>query len=131
VTLDYRRLYVPNRKIWNEVIENRSAESLRRVQRKTRISYQEDLDKALEVIRELLTDHEMVLEDPGPFIYVSDLADSWVEIAVWPYVKAENWWAFYMELPRLIRNRFEERGIAFPLPGRDVHISSPTDSEVN
>ena len=50
VTLDYRRLYVPNRKIWSEVIENRSSESIRRVQRKARISYREDVGRALQVL---------------------------------------------------------------------------------
>ena len=31
LTFDNRRMYVPNRKIWSEVIENRSTERVRRI----------------------------------------------------------------------------------------------------
>ena len=92
LTFDNRRLLVPNRKIWGEVIENRSVERIRRVDVTIRISYREDLDRALEILRQVLAEDERVLEDPEPHLFVSELADSWIDVAVRPWVKNEDWW---------------------------------------
>jgi len=120
LTFDRRRLFVPNRKIWGEVIENRSSEPIRRVEVKARISYREDLDEALAVLRDLVDVNEMILDDPEPAIFVKKLADSWVDIAVWPWVKSEDWLTMLRELPRLIKLRFEAEGIEVPYPRTEL-----------
>ncbi len=120
LTFDRRRLFVPNRKIWGEVIENRSSEPLRRVDITARISYKEDLDRALGVLRDLVDVNEMVLDDPEPAIFVKKLDDSWIEIAVWPWVKREDWLTMLRGLPRLIKLRFEAEGIEIPYPRTEL-----------
>jgi len=124
VTFDNRRLLVPNRKIWGEVIENRSAEAVRRVEIKVRIGYAEDVDRALEIIRDLLTNNERVLSKPEPLIFVSDLADSWIKIDVRPWTRNADWWPLLTELPRLVRLRFAEEGIEIPLPQTEITMRS-------
>ena len=125
LTFDRRRLHVPNRQIWSNVIENRSAEPIRRVEVVAKISYREDLDRALQVLADLLDVNEMVLDDPEPAIFVKSLADSWIEIAVWPWAKSENWLSLLRGLPRLIRLRFEEEGIEVPYPRRELVALPP------
>ncbi|MEJ2342190.1 MAG: mechanosensitive ion channel family protein [Gemmatimonadales bacterium] len=120
LTFDRRRLFVPNRMIWANVIENRSSEPIRRVEVTAKISYQEDLDRSLQVLRDLVDVNEMVLDDPEPAIFVKNLADSWIEIAVWPWVKREDWLNMLRGLPRLIKLRFEEEGIAVPFPRTEL-----------
>ncbi len=128
LTFDRRRLHVPNRQIWSNVIENRSSEPIRRVEVVAKISYAEDLDRALEVLSDLVETNEMVLEDPESAIFVKKLADSWIEIAVWPWTKSENWLSLLRGLPRLIRLRFEEEGIEIPYPRRElVSLSGEED----
>ena len=92
VTFDNRRFLVPNRKIWGEVIENRSAESIRRVEIKVRIAYSEDIDRAITILHDMLAKNERVLEKPEPPICVSELADSWIEIAVRPWTLGRAPW---------------------------------------
>jgi small conductance mechanosensitive channel len=125
VTFDGRRLMVPNRKIWGEVIENRSAEPIRRVETTVRVSYSEDLDNALEILRDLCKNDERVLAAPEPLIFVSNLEDSWVEIAVRPWVRNKDWWPMLTDLPRLVRLRFAKEGIEIPYPRTD--FSTPSD----
>jgi small conductance mechanosensitive channel len=125
VTFDNRRLMVPNRKIWGEVIENRSAEAVRRVDIEVRIGYKEDLDRAMDVLRDLLANNERALKKPEPAIFVSKLDDSWIEIAVRPWVRNADWWPLLTELPRLVRLRFAEEGIEIPIPRREINM--PTD----
>jgi small conductance mechanosensitive channel len=124
VTFDNRRLMVPNRKVWGEVIENRSAEAVRRVEIEVRIGYKEELDRAIEILRDLLTNNERALKKPQPQIFVYKLDDSWIEIAVRPWTRTEDWWPLLTELPRLVRLRFAEEGIEIPFPKREITMQT-------
>ena len=124
ITFDNRRLYVPNRKIWSEVIENRSVETRRRVQFTVRISYREDLEATIATIHEILAGHEMVLEEPAPQVFVKELDDSWLEIAVWPWTTTDNWWPGLTELPKVLRLGLAEAGIDVPYPRQEIDITS-------
>ena len=120
VTFDNRRLSVPNRKIWSEVIENRSVEHVRRVEADIKVDYRQDLDKALGVIRGVLEAEERVLSSPEPSLFIKDFGDSWLKVRVWGWVRTEEWWDMTMALPRLIRDGFVEAGIEIPTPRREV-----------
>ena len=129
ITFDRRRLYVPNRKIWSEVIENRSAEPIRRVEAMVKVGYAQNLDRAFGTIRSLLKEHEVVLSDPEPLLYVKDFGDSWLDVAVWCYVPTTEWWATTSSLPRLIRLKFEEEGIEIPVPSREIVTPGRSDAQ--
>ena len=120
ITFDRRRLYVPNKKIWGEVIENRSAETLRRIEATVRIRYDEDVDATLGFLRETILAHELVLAEPEPEVFVSQLEDSWVEISVWPWVRAENWWAMKTDLRRVLRKSLDQRGVVHAFPRVEI-----------
>jgi small-conductance mechanosensitive channel len=124
VTFDARRLLVPNRSIWGSTIENRSAESKRRVETVARIGYDEDLERAIGVLRSLLEEDDRVLDDPPPSVYVSRLADSWIELKLWPWVHTADWWALTADLPRIVRLGLAREGIAIPYPRREI-VSGP------
>jgi len=125
-TFDGRRLMVPNRLIWGQVIENRSAEALRRVDITVRVSYDQDLDTVLQLLRTIVLDSERVLKKPAPDIFVKKLDESWVIIAVRPWVKNADWWPLLTELPRTVRLRFAEAGVEIPFPRSDIAISRTT-----
>jgi small conductance mechanosensitive channel len=129
VTFDRKRLYVPNRKIWSDVIENHSAEPVRRVEALVKVGYGQDLDRAFGAIRSLLQEHEVVLSEPEPLLYVKDFGDSWLDVAVWCYVPSAKWWATKANLPRLIRLKFEEEGIEIPVPSREIVTPGRSDSD--
>ncbi|MCP3979245.1 MAG: mechanosensitive ion channel [bacterium] len=120
ITFDNRRVFVPNRKVWGEVIENRSAEPTRRVEATVRIAYHEEVERAMTVIRELLGRHELVLEDPEPVVFVSKLDESHVELAVRPWTRVENWWPLMMDLQRVLTIGLREAGFEVPYPRRRI-----------
>jgi small conductance mechanosensitive channel len=129
VTFDRKRLYVPNRKIWSDVIENHSAEPVRRVEALVKVGYDQDLDRAFGAIRSLLQEHEVVLSEPEPLLYIKDFGDSWLDVVVWCYVPSAKWWATKASLPRLIRLKFEEEGIEIPVPSREIVTPGRSDSD--
>lgn len=120
VTSDNRRLLVPNRSIWNKIIENRSAEPTRRVEAIARIAYDEDQERVIGVLMDVLESDDRVLEEPPPSVFVSGLGESWVEVKLWPWVKNADWWQMTVDLPRLVRRRLGEEGITIPYPRIEI-----------
>lgn len=120
LTFDNRRVLVPNRSIWNKIIENRSSEPTRRVEAIARIGYDEDQERVIGLLMEVLESDDRVLEEPPPSVFVSALAESWVEVKLWPWVKTDDWWQMTVDLPRLVRRRLGEEGITIPYPRIEI-----------
>jgi small conductance mechanosensitive channel len=51
-----------------------------------------------------------------------DLADSSVNLAVRPWVRAEDYWQVRNELLEQLKTALEEAGCQIPFPQRDVHV---------
>ncbi len=63
-----------------------------------------------------------VLKEPAPFVGVSELADSSVNLVVRPWVATDDYWDVSFALTEAIKVTFDERKISFPYPQRDVHL---------
>ncbi len=120
VTFDGRRLLIPNRMIWGDIIENRSVEPLRRTDITVRVGYTADIDRAIKILLDLVRGEGRVLDNPEPAVFVSSWEDSWVELAVRPWARNEDWWPLLKDLPRLVALRFAEEGIEIPYPRMDM-----------
>lgn len=121
-TGDNKQIVVPNGQIMASIITNYSANNTRRVDLVIGIGYDDDIDKARSTIQELVAADDRILKDPACLIAVSELADSSVNLAVRPWVSTADYWNVYFELTEAIKKRFDEVGISFPFPQRDVHL---------
>lgn len=122
LTPDNKVIYVPNSKLFGDVITNYSERDVRRVDMVFGISYTDDIDKAKKIIADVLASHPKVRKDPAPMIVVSELADSSVNFAVRPWVNTPDYWAVYFEITEIIKKRFDAEGISIPFPQTDVHL---------
>ena len=122
LTPDNKVIYVPNSKLFGDVITNYSEREIRRVDMVFGISYTDDIDKAKKIISDVLGSHPKVLKDPEPMIVISELADSSVNFAVRPWVKTEDYWTVFFEITETIKKRFDAEGISIPFPQTDVHL---------
>ena len=120
VTFDNRRLLVPNRNIWNRTIENRSAEPIRRAEAVARIGYDQDQERVIDMLMDVLESDDRVIDEPAPSVFVSQLADSWAEVTLWPWVRTSDWWPMTVDLPRLVHKRLAEEGIEIPYPRMEI-----------
>lgn len=121
-TFDNIAITMPNSQIWGSKIENYSRNNTRRVDMEIGISYDDDMDKAMKIIREVLNNDERVLAEPEPLIAVSGLGDNAVSIRVRPWTETSNVWPLRYDLTKRIKERFDEEDISFPFPQRDVHL---------
>jgi small conductance mechanosensitive channel len=123
-TPDNVKIMVPNGKLFGDTIKNVSAFDTRRVDLVIGIGYTSDIQKAYDVMMNLIKEDTRILTDPPPKIAVSDLADSSVNFVVRPWVNKADYWSVRFDLTRKIKEAFDENGIEIPFPQQVVHMVS-------
>jgi small conductance mechanosensitive channel len=86
------------------------------------ISYDDNIQTAIDTIHRIVTADERVLADPEPLIAVSNLGDSSVDIIVRPWCNAADYWAIRFDLNRKLKEGLEAAGCSIPYPQSDVHM---------
>jgi small conductance mechanosensitive channel len=122
LTFDNQKLIVPNNKIWGDVIRNKTAETTRRVDMVFGISYADDINRAEQVLKDIIADHELILDEPEPMIRLNELGDSSVNFIVRPWTNTGDYWTVYWDVTKAVKQRFDAKGISIPFPQRDVHL---------
>jgi len=122
VSPDHKTHVLPNSKIQSAGLANYSKIGTIRLDLSFGISYDSDVDKAEEILAQLLAEDERVLAEPPPRIFVQGLADSQVEIAARPFVQIADFLTFRNDITGNVKKAFDEAGIVIPYPQRDVHL---------
>ena len=123
-TPDNVKIMVPNGKLFGDTIKNFSGFDTRRVDFVIGIGYTSDIQKAYDVLMNLIKKDTRILSDPPTNIAVSELADSSVNFVVRPWVKRSDYWGVKFDLTRKIKEAFDENGIEIPFPQQVVHMLS-------
>ena len=121
-TNDRRVVIIPNGTILSGVIQNYSRQELRRVDFTFGVAYGTDFQKAREVILQICNEEPRILHDPKPFVELSSLADSAVELTVRVFVKSADYWDIFFLMNKEVYRRFNAEGISIPFPQMDVHM---------
>ncbi len=123
-TPDNIKIMVPNGKLFGDTIKNFSGFDTRRIDFVIGIGYTSDIQKAYDVLMNLIKKDTRILSDPPTNIAVSELADSSVNFVVRPWVKRSDYWGVKFDLTRKIKEAFDENGIEIPFPQQVVHMLS-------
>lgn len=121
ITIDNKRIIVPNSAISNATLVNATAMKRRRVDLTFNASYADDIDKVERVLKETCRAHKLILDDPEPFARLSGHKDSALEYTVRAWCKTEDYWTVYFDLIRDVKYAFDKNGITVPFPQVDVH----------
>ena len=121
-TLDNKRAIVSNGKIMGENIINYSTNGTLRVDMTFGIGYSDDMDKAITIMRKVLTEDKRVLSDPAPVVSVVEHGASSINLVCRPYVKPEHYWDVWFDTHKSVKEEFDDQGISIPFPQRDVHM---------
>ena len=115
---------VPNSQIWGGSIRNYSVNPTRRVDWVFGVSYSADLDAATAAILDVLSRDERSHDDPAPFVAVSELGDSSVNIIARVWVDSGDAWMTKLDLTKAVKERLDKEGIDIPFPTRTVYTKS-------
>ncbi len=120
-TGDNKVIIVANSNVIGGNITNFSRKDTRRVDFVFGIGYDDDLKLAKETLSEIINSDSRVLQEPAPFIAVSELADSSVNFVVRAWVKSEDYWGVNFDTIEKVKLTFDEKGISIPYPQMDIH----------
>lgn len=116
--LDYDGLtvYLPNGKVFGDMIVNLSQAGRRRIELTFGVDYEDDLDVALETLKEIAAADRRVLSDPAPWAKVTATGDSAVNVTLRCWATPDDWMDTRFDLMKQVKEIFEARGLSFPYP---------------
>lgn len=121
-TPDNKLVIVPNKSVWGSNITNFTKFDTRRVDMTMGVGYDDNLEKVIKTTLDVLKSDDRVLSDPAPQVAVSEFGDSAVNLVVRPWVKKSDYWGFYFDFQKAIKERYDKEGINIPYPQTDVHL---------
>lgn len=122
VTVDNKTVIIPNGTLANNSLTNVTAQDKRKLDLKVDISYDADLQKAKELLGNLLKEDSGVMKDEEMQIFVDSLGSSSVVLGVRAWVKTEEYWVTRWRLLENMKLTFDENGIEIPYRQVTVHM---------
>ena len=123
-TPDNEEIILPNSVVMSNSIVNRSSMPLCRVQVMVGVDYACDLKAAKAAVLKAATEHPLCVQTQGKeaVTYITNLADSAIEITLWAWTNEADLGAFRFGLNEQVVENLSAANINIPFPQRDVHI---------
>jgi small conductance mechanosensitive channel len=122
LTPENKTVFIPNGPLANNDVTNFTVEGLIRVDLTFGIDYSASIKDAKNVLIKVMQDDPNVLKDPAPFVGVSELGDSSVNLAVRPHCKPEHYWDVYFNIYENGKEALDLAKISIPFPQMDLHV---------
>ncbi len=121
---------IPNSSVYSSNITNYARTRARRIDIKIGVSYDTDIDKAIETIKKLIDEHPFCLVNPAPEAFVEDYADSSIVINARCWAPSQVWFATKTQLMTRLKKALDEAGIEIPFPQLDLHVRDSAELPV-
>ena len=120
----FEGIYVsaPNRSLWGSPIVNYARNPIRRLDINVGVSYDASLDVVFCALRRMVEQEASFMKIPPPKFFVSDYADSSINVTVWVWVRTFEYYELKRKYSRIIKDVLDEHKIEIPFPQRVVHL---------
>ncbi len=115
-TLDNVKVIIANGQAWGSTIANYSAYPTRRVDLVFGIDYGDDIEKAEAIILKAIENDKRILSQPEPWVRVTSLGESSVDLTLRVWAKSEDYWEVKFKAIKAIKEAFDREGITIPYP---------------
>jgi small conductance mechanosensitive channel len=115
-TPDDRRVLIPNGQAVSNPIVNHTTHGLRRCVITVGIGYDDDIDKAFDVMRGIVMAHPKTVASPAPWFGVESLGDFAINVTLRASVKTPDHKNYRAELIKAVKEAFDREGIDMPYP---------------
>ena len=122
LTLDNKRITIPNGKLMNANVTDYSSEELRRVDLSFSCAKTESPSKLQKIMMDVMEADSRVLKDPKPFARISGGSNEAMEFSVRAWCKNDDYWDIYYDLTQKITEAMAENNVKAPA----VRITSET-----
>ncbi len=122
-TFDGTTVFVPNRKILDDIVINYHFTPTRKFKLEINILYDEDLMKAKQIMETIMVEDPRVHPTPRPVVYLMSLNKGYVELSGRGWTNNLDRFVVNRELLERIKLRFDQEGITLALPQMQVHYT--------
>lgn len=130
-TVDNKQILVPNGTLANGIVRNYTAQEMRRVDLTFCVGYDQDIRAVKNAIFSVINKEELILNEPEPFVAVSELADSSVNFITRVWTETDNYWKVYYSLLENVKIKFDEENISIPYPQMSIHVNKTQENTIN
>ena len=116
VTPQNVEVIVPNGDAWGSTIINYSRKPTRRLDITFGIDYGDDIDKAMGIILDVAKADERCLVEPEPWVRVTTLNDSSVDLQLRIWCNSGDYWELNFSVLKKVKEAFDAGGITIPYP---------------
>ncbi|WP_373532531.1 mechanosensitive ion channel family protein [Vampirovibrio sp.] len=127
-TYDGTVVVIPNGALYSRPVQVKTAYEHRRVMVSVGIGYLHSIEEARSRIQKILTENEGVENDPGPWIYVAELAPSSVNFNIYFWTGSDQATVLKVtdQVMTAIKRTLDEGGIDIPYPHQVVLFHDAT-----
>ena len=120
---------IPNGVAGNSTVINYSTTGTRRDDIVFSISYDNDFEKAKEIILDCIKNCDVILDDPAPFVNVKEHGAHSIDILARYFTKFDDYWTAHWYMMEAVKKAFDENGISIPYNQLDVHVVKNQDEK--
>ena len=132
---DQKELLVPNKEfITGRLLNWTLSDPVTRIVIPVGIAYGSDVTRAIQLVQEVADEHERVIDDPPTLVAFESFGESSLTIVLRCFIGSMDYWRkTTSELHQAINKKFNEAGIVFAFPQRDIHLdtSKPLDVRIH
>lgn len=121
-TVDGLKIFSPNGTLANSVIKNYTKITQRRIELMVGIDYKDNIKIAKDVILNTLKSNDIIKTTPEPKVFVSELADSSVNLTIQFWTNKENYLQCLHTTQESIKIALDTAGISIPYPQQEMRI---------
>lgn len=115
-TPDNKFIRVPNENMIKAEITNLTRYDVRRVNMNISVAYKEDLNKVMNILKEIAAAEPLALQGREPAILIDQFADSGIRLMYGVWGNADNYSALKTAILLKVKERFAAEGIEIPFP---------------
>lgn len=124
LTIDNKRIIIPNSTITNANIVNYTRQSERMLNLKISVSYSSDIDKVRGVLLEVAAQDKLILKERDILCELHEYSESGINFILRAWTKTENYWTVYWRIHREIIAALRDNAVEIPYKKVDVYLKN-------
>ncbi|MBD3768794.1 MAG: mechanosensitive ion channel [Rhodobacterales bacterium] len=112
--IDNKIVSITNDKVWAEPLINHTRQTRRRLDLYFDISYDDDMDLAMRLVREVADAHPRILANDETWVGVHALASSSVQLRLRAYVATPEFVDVRADVTKAVKEAFDANGVSIP-----------------
>jgi small-conductance mechanosensitive channel len=112
--IDNKIVSITNDKVWAEPLINHTRQTRRRLDLYFDISYDDDMDLAMRLVREVADAHPRILANDETWVGIHALASSSVQVRLRAYVATPEFVDVRADVTKAVKEAFDANGVSIP-----------------